>query len=157
MCTPVSCSTVATAAARPALLPAYAICFWVIPLFWVRTWPSLVASDTPYAWSILPTCCVPSVSAKSTQLSRGIEKPTAFLPPAGMWIRISVLVAFPPTPFSMPALLPACRCFRMLFGKMLPFQSVRLSRPISKMFCAPMDGPLVIAWEPPMLLTSFTK
>jgi len=39
---------------------------------------------------------------------------------------------------------------------MLPFQSVRLSRPISKMFCAPMDGPLTIACEPPMLLTSLT-
>src|SRR5260370_1211524 len=32
---------------------------------------------------------------------------------------------------------------------MLPFQSVRLSRPISRMFCAPMDGPLTIACDPP--------
>ena len=96
------------------------------------------------------------MSAKLTQSSRGMEKPTAFLPPAGMWIRISVLVAFPPTPFSTPSLLPACSAFRMLFGRILPFQSVRLSSPISRMFCAPMDGPLRIAWEPPMLLTSCT-
>ena len=85
-----------------------------------------------------------------------MEKATAFLPPAGMWIRISVLVALPPTPFSIPCLLPACSAPRMSFGKMLPFQSVRLSSPISKMFCAPMEGPLLIACEPPMLLTSCT-
>ena len=85
-----------------------------------------------------------------------MEKPTAFLPPAGMWIRISVLVAFPPTPSSTPCLLPACRALRISFGRMLPFQSVRLSSPISRMFCAPMDGPLMIACEPPMLLTSRT-
>ena len=91
-----------------------------------------------------------------TQSSRGMEKPTAFLPPAGMWIRISVLVALPPTPAATPARLPACRALRILLGRMLPFQSVRLSRPISRMFCAPMDGPLVIACEPPMLLTSRT-
>jgi hypothetical protein len=35
-----------------------------------------------------------------------MEKPTAFAPPAGMWIRISAFVSFPPTPFSRPA------CFR---------------------------------------------
>ena len=58
-----------------------------------------------------------------------------------------MLVAFPPTPFSTPSLLPACSAFRMLFGRILPFQSVRLSSPISRMFCAPMDGPLRIAWE----------
>src|SRR5689334_16051965 len=74
-----------------------------------------------------------------------------------MWIRIRVFVAFPPTPpYRTPCLLPACRAFRMSFGRTLPFQSVRLSSPISRIFCAPMDGPLLIACEPPMLLTSRT-
>ena len=85
-----------------------------------------------------------------------MEKPTAFLPPAGMWIRISVLVSLPPQPASISCLLHACRASSTSSGRMLPFQSVRLSRPISKMFCAPMDGPLTIACEPPMLLTSLT-
>ena len=39
---------------------------------------------------------------------------------------------------------------------MFPFQSVRLSRPISRMFCSPTDEPLVIACDAPMLATSFT-
>ncbi len=85
-----------------------------------------------------------------------MEKPTAFLPPAGMWSRIRVLVALPPTPFSTPCLLPACSALRMSFGRMLPFQSVRLSSPISRMFCAPIDGPDVMACEPPILSTFFT-
>ena len=80
----------------------------------------------------------------------------AFLPPAGMWMRISVFVSLPPQPAAISAALHACSAFRTSLGKMLPFQSVRLSRPISRMFCAPMDGPLTIACEPPMLLTSLT-
>ena len=83
-----------------------------------------------------------------------MEKPTAFLPPAGMWIRISVLVAFPPVPFRTACRSPACSARRILFGRMFPFQSVRLSSPISRMFCAPTEGPLAIAYELPMLLTS---
>ena len=91
-----------------------------------------------------------------TQSSRGIEKPTAFPPPAGIWIRISVFVALPPQPAATSCALHACRALRTSGGRMLPFQSVRLSRPISRMFCAPMDGPLTIACEPPMSATSFT-
>src|ERR1039458_8193969 len=85
-----------------------------------------------------------------------MEKPTAFFPPAGMWIRISVFVAFPPTPFATPCLLPACSAARTPPGRMFPFQSLRLSSPISRMFCAPVEEPLVIASEPPMPPTSRT-
>jgi len=45
----------------------------------------------------------------------------------------------------------------MLSGRMFPAQSVRLSSPISRMFCAPTEGPLTIACEEPMLATSRTK
>jgi len=91
-----------------------------------------------------------------TQSSRGMEKPTAFPPFAKMWIRISVLVALPPQPAAISAALHACSALSTSSGRMLPFQSVRLSRPIRRMFCAPMDGPLTIAFEPPMALTSLT-
>ena len=89
-----------------------------------------------------------------TQSSRGMEKPTAFPPFAKMWIRISVLVSLPPQPAAISAALHACRAFSTSSGRMLPFQSVRLSSPMSRMFCAPMDGPLTMACDPPMSLTS---
>ena len=91
-----------------------------------------------------------------TQSSRGIENPTARVPFAKMWIRISVLVAFPPVPASIAWRLPACRYLRTDHGKMSPFQYVRLSRPMSRMFCGPVDGPLTIACELPMLRRSLT-
>jgi hypothetical protein len=72
-----------------------------------------------------------------TQSSRGIENPTAFFPPGKMWIRISVLVVQPPTPSnSTPCTLPACIAASTFAGRMLPFQSLRLSRPMTRMFCA---------------------
>src|ERR1035441_4759402 len=46
-----------------------------------------------------------------------MEKPTAFLPPAGMWIRISVLVALPPTPAATPAALPALQGVKNIVRK----------------------------------------
>jgi len=69
-------------------------------------------------------------------------------------MRISVLVAFPPVPFATAWAFPACSFARMRPGRIFPFQSRRLSSPISKIFCAPAEGPLLIACEAPMLLTS---
>ena len=44
-------------------------------------------------WSILPSDWPSYALGKVTQSSRGIEKPTAFCPPAKMWMRISVFVS----------------------------------------------------------------
>jgi hypothetical protein len=55
-----------------------------------------------------------------TQSSRGIEKPTALVPLAKMWIRIKVFVAWPPTPPATPWTLPACIAASRSAGRMLP-------------------------------------
>src|SRR5580693_4619771 len=69
---------------------------------------------------------------------------------------MSVLVSFPPSPFATACAFPACSLDRMLLGRMFPFQSRRLSSPMSRIFCAPTDGPLTMACELPMLATSRT-